>query len=905
VKTRVDIVGGTSQSSPQTSLFASMASQSQNRQSGEPSTYFDTILEKSRKRALGETSDGDFPQLQLGLGDLRQRIKRFAPGTPNKAVDGRAHYLLAASGVDPGTAVRDLNFLSSAAGRVERPQHREASDTDVDGYLANLQTQTTLNMISDGLARSVRDFETFLEDNVTMEWDAQRKRIYEHFGIKQRGITATGGKSGFATSDSQGGFGRSRRSKAAALAGSRASGTLESSTFGNSVLQRSVIGTPAPIGSSFQPLFSDIGKRMEANGIAAPDPNDRFQRERQARLAEKVQKLNGARLRKHCFPILHEFRNVAKEGGEEHSISIVKAYGAMIKIVNEYMEDVPLSHPSAVKERQFAEAYLDETPNSPNNNDIKKRIICGSSSFLENLFFEEVEAYIAKSPREANLGGVPNVISKVKAYVRLRGARKDLAPDNTDLQMLNDDYVWALVFYLIRSGHVQEAVEYVNTNAVAFRAIDRNFASYITDYYNSDDRRLRRELQERINSEYNQRLRIAPENSIDPFRMACYKVIGRCDLRNRALESGVHQSMEDYMWLQFILAREVNKIDELATEVCNLASVQTVIKEIGSRFFTKGENYGAYFYLQILGGFFEEAVEYLYPYSYPDAVHFAIALDYYGLLRVSDPDSIGESSLLSFTTRGLPQIKFGHMVGHYTRDFRAANVTAAVDYLTLICLNRDLPGQLGTKQVALCHDALRELVLESREFALLLGDIQHDGQRIKGVIEDRMKLIALEETDEFMRTITIQAASVADDNGRVTDAVLLYHLAEEYDNVVVIITRAMSEAVSVQIGQDQMRLQTLKPRSVPDSQRAQTNSLSLTSVDDPYILGKNMSDLYRSSSMYVSKIKEANQQACDILLTASMVKIFVEEGNWVGALDVSFLSIKYPPISHANLHFSG
>ena len=34
------------------------------------------------------------------------------------------------------------------------------------------------------------------------------------------------------------------------------------------------------------------------------------------------------------------------------------------------------------------------------------------------------------------------------------------------------------------------------------------------------------------------------------------------------------------------------------------------------------------------------------------------------------------------TTKDLPQLKFGHMIGLYTRDFRAANANAAVDYLT-------------------------------------------------------------------------------------------------------------------------------------------------------------------------------------------------------------------------------
>jgi nuclear pore complex protein Nup93 len=893
-----------SQPLQQSSIIAptNQAQNQQPQQNGASSAYFDTILEKSRKRALGETADEDLPQLQLGLGDLRQRIKRLAAGAPDGTVDGRAHYLLAASGVDPGAAVRDLNAFSAKSGRAERPTTLEGPDTDVEGYLANLQTQTTLSMISDGLARSVRDFDVFLDENVTMGWDDQRRRIYQHFGIKPRENAPDGGRSSFATppKESQGGFGRSRRSKGAGLAGARASGHPGKSSFGRSGLQKSVIGAAGPIGSGYQPLFADVEKRMEADGIIAPNTSDRFFRERQSRLAEKVQNLNAARLRKRCYPILHELSRAASQGGEKHSAGISHAYGVMIQILGESSEVVSPSDPLAVKERQFADEYLDPAPNSSKNMEIRKRIISGSGRFLEKLFFSELETTLAKSPKEANLGGIPNVISKVKAYVRLRAARKDLVPENTPLQMLEEDYVWALVYFLLRTGHVQEAVEYVTAKAVAFRAIDRSFASYIMSYFKSKDRKLNKDLQERIHNEYNQRLRIAPPNSIDPFRMACYKIIGRCDLQSRAFE-GFEHNWYDYLWLQFILAREVNRVDEIASEACNLATVQQVIKDIGSRYFTKTENYGIYFFIQVLGGFFEEAIEYLYPHAYPDAVHFAIALDYYGLLRVSDPESSGES-LLSFTTRGLPQLNFGRMVGLYTRDFRAANVTAAVDYLTLICLNQGLPGELGRKQVALCHDALRELVLESREFALLLGDIRADGQRIKGVIEERMKLIGLEVTDDFMRTITIQAASVADDNGRTTDAVLLYHLAGEYDNVIFIINRALSEAVSVQIGQDPMRLQPSKARTVGDNTADQGDSLSLTSVDDPVVLATNMTRLYSQNRMYMDKIKEVNKETCHALITTSRAKAKVEKGLWSQALDVGCLRPFYVRF-HADMCF--
>ena len=234
------------------------------------------------------------------------------------------------------------------------------------------------------------------------------------------------------------------------------------------------------------------------------------------------------------------------------------------------------------------------------------------------------------------------------------------------------------------------------------------------------------------------------------------------------------------------------------------------------------------------------------------------------------------------------------MLGFYTRDFRTGNPEAAVDYLALLCLNADLPGDIGKGHASLCHEALRELVLETREFALLLGDIRSDGTRIRGAIEQRLRIIRLADQEQFLRTVTLQAASVADDNGRITDAVLLYHLAEDYDNVVTIISRALSDMIAVDIGQEDTasRLQPLKPR-ITDSDKGKaiventdTSSLSLMSCTDPADLARNMISLYNNNALYFAKIQASNRQACGVLLRISEAKQRVLNGEWPEALDI-------------------
>jgi len=848
--------------------------------------YFDALLAMTKKQANGASND--MPNLHLGLGDLRQQLKKLGGSKQEKFGDERAHYVLAASGIDLGAAAKDLGSLSGHAGKSLPPDN--LADVDVETYLSNLQTKTTLGMIQDGLERSARDFDLFLEENMATEWEAQRKRIYDHFGIKQREIpvreTAAPGR------EAQAGFGRSRRGK------SQQPGTpaksVKNSVLGNSNLQRSVIGTPSRIGTH-QPEFSDVERPTEPRqlgGVVSTD--DRALRERQSKLAEKVRSLNTARVFQRPYPILSEFADVAGKSHDPHAPHVSRAYRAVIEIVGEKPDAETTLNNSTAGARQFMAMYMDESKSSASSLDMRKKILAGANKFLEKEFVAEMEALIAKHPHEANLGGRPDIVSKIRAYIRLRSARRDLVPDNTELQVASGEYLWAVVFYLLRSGHVKDAAEYVNLNINAFRGIDRAFSIYLNGYASSPDKRLKGQHQTRCANEYAQRSRNAPDGSIDPFRLACYKILGRCEVNNRSFE-GLNTDINDWIWLQFNLARESDRAVELANELYGLEELQVSVREIGAKHFPKtpggddnNGSFGMFFFLLVLSGMFEEAISYLYPFNYVDSVHFGIALEYYGLLRPSDPLT-SENELRSTSSKGSPQINFGRMVGYYTRDFRAADVESAVDYLTLICLNGDLPGEAGRRHASLCHEALRELILETREFSRLIGDIRPDGHRIRGAIEQRAALIGLVEEDEFIHTVTLQAASFAAETGRTTDAVLLYHLAGEYDTVVHIVSRALSEAIALEIGEDPMVLMPVKPRAADNQQVQPGSSLSLAAIDDPVELARTMMTMYDQDAMFHRKIQEENKVACRVLLELSTIKSLVERKQWAPCLDVSLL----------------
>ena len=869
--------------------------------------YFDALLQRGKKRQTEENVNpfGELPQLQLGLQDISRKVRNLGQGGPSaglaRGADARAHYLLSASGVNTSQALRDLEDLSGP--NATRPQAVQdlpeliyasaVKDTLAQKYQNDFQ-----NMVDTHVQKAKDDFNKMIDERLHgVDWDAQRQRIYEHFGLKKpRNMddSAVNGASGLDV----GSFGRSSRR-------SRHGASAMDKSFGMPGISKSVIGTPGIKGMRMS-AFGDIAEKMPIDGIRSA-PEDRILRIKQEKYADRVKELNVARLQEKIFPVLQRFSEVEAEPSNDDTSMLVHAYNALIRITSEDSGIENASDPRAIKERQYAAAYLDETINSARSVGIRKRVINGSRKFLEHLFYTQVESTVARNPREANIGGVPTAIAKIKGYVRVRASRKELGPDIEMLQEVNGDYCWPVVFYLLRSGLYREALEFVDNNAAAFRQIDRSFMRYLRAFVTSDEHRLPSDLQTAINNEYSQRQRLAPEDSIDPYRMVCYKIIGRCELQKRSLD-GITNDMMDWIWLQFSLAREYDRVQEFQHEAFGLDELRQAIKEIGERYFGPGSDVAnaptTFFFMQTLAGMFEKAVADLYAHNYVSAVHFAIALDFYGLLRVSDISN--SDDLLTYTTRQQPQMAFGSLVGLYTRDFRTADATAAVDYLTLICLNGDLTGELGKAQRELCHQALTEVVLETREFAQLLGDIRSDGQRIKGAIEQRLTLIGLENEQDFLKHITFVAARTAEEQSRTTDTALLFHLAEDYDKVIQVVNEAMSLALTTELGEQPTRLTPLKPRTTePQSNQQQDQpqgSLSLTAVDDPIELAINMKNLYSGNQMYYSKIKQSNRDSCIILLQLADARKALEQSSWPKAIDVSTNTTRLPtPNMAANM----
>ncbi|KAF2280307.1 NIC-domain-containing protein [Westerdykella ornata] len=913
------------QQTGQPSLFSTSTAPQQQQQQQQPSggplsqsqanasrsAHFDHLLERGRKRNAGEdglTNFEELPTLQLGLGDIARKVRNLGTGGPSaeKAQDRTAHFLLSASGVKLGSTLRDLNQFSSQAGLSTAGTAANLLDTDVDSYLSNLHSQSTLALIQEGLEQSKRDFDNFLEENVQIEWDAQRKRIYEHFGLGRHEEMAAS-QSTFART-ARGAFGRSTRKGRSMGPGA----STNQASFGASQAAPVLGSVNSPYGQS----RNGAGQQDKALGGGYGNAPDRFLRERQEKFAGKVRELNVKRQEEQPYPLLQSFYEVERSSEIENQEHFLNAYKALMSITGE--AEFRTSNKRA--ERFFAQDYLDENPNSERSINIRKRILNGSREFLEKKFLQEAMEVIAKQPGEARPGGIPTVINKIKGYIQVKVNFKEFG-ETEHFEKIGggeDEFPWVIMFYLLRAGLVKDAAAYVKEKKNFFHNKDRIFAAAMAHYAEDPDRRLTPDLQQKVAHVHAQRNRIAPTS--DPYRTACYKIVGRCEMTRRNLES-LSQTMDDWVWLQFNLAREGNRAEENAGELFGLDEIRASVDEIGQRHFASSAEasggYGVYFYLATLAGMFEQAINYLYSYNHTTAVHFAIALAYYGLLRVSDWSKAG-SEILTFTQRQQPELNFGRIVGTYTGDFRMARADSATEYLVLICLNADLPGDAGKEQANLCHEALRELVLETREFSTLLGDVKANGHATLGLIQQRLQLIKLEDENQLIKSITQEAARTADDNGRTNDAVLLCHLAGEYDLVVAILNRSLSEALSVDLGQEPLRLEPLKQRlPAPDAQQSQNSDPasaagSMLGTDDPIELARRIIELYDNNSLWWRSVSRGNRETLGTLFRLCEVRACIERGEYMKALDeISTLSLlpltargSLPLIRKSATHFS-
>lgn len=406
--------------------------------------------------------------------------------------------------------------------------------------------------------------------------------------------------------------------------------------------------------------------------------------------------------------------------------------------------------------------------------DFQVGFIKKARNFLEKRYLKFVQDTVYDNLHEAKLGGVPGTFHLVKSYLKIK-----LPPV---IQGLEDGDVdgaplWPLIYYCLRCGDPRAALQAVNHVPQHLG----EFRDLFAEYMNSKEERLSPSSESKLRLQYRRSIR----TSQDPFKRAVYCLIGRCDVLSDSHQE-VANKTEDYLWLklnQVTVDEEDGIHDSLTFQKLQIM----LLEQFGEAHFGAYQKPLLYFQVLFLTGQFEAAIEFLSRVEAfrSHAVHFAIALYKMQLLLL--PESIQAQLLtkaIGFPAPGR-QLNFARLIMSYTRKFEVTDPREALQYFFLL---RGMKGPHGEDLFMSC---ISELVLETREFEMLLGRLEQDGSRKPGCIDKFHK--------DTQRIIEIVAKDSAE-KGLSEEAVKLFDLAKNHDKALEILNKLLSQVISTSSG---------------------------------------------------------------------------------------------------------
>uniref|UniRef100_A0A8C4F4D2 Nuclear pore complex protein Nup93 n=1 Tax=Dicentrarchus labrax TaxID=13489 RepID=A0A8C4F4D2_DICLA len=432
-------------------------------------------------------------------------------------------------------------------------------------------------------------------------------------------------------------------------------------------------------------------------------------------------------------------------------------------------------------------------------------------SFLENSYKNYTMVTVFGNLHQAQLGGVPGTYQLVRSFLNIK--LPGPLPGMQDGE-IEGHPVWAVIYYCLRCGDLNAAMQVVNR--VQHQLGD--FKTWFQEYMNSPDRRLSPTSENKLRLHYRRVLR----NSADPYKRAVYCLIGKCDISDNHGE--VADKTEDYLWLKLNQVCFDDDGSSSPQDRLTLPQLQKqLLEDYGESHFSASQQPFLYFQVLFLTAQFEAAVAFLFRVERlrSHAVHVALVLYELRLLLKSS----GQSAQLLSQEPGDPpmvrRLNFIRLLMLYTRKFESTDPREALQYFYFLRNEKDSQGE------NMFMRCVSELVIESREFDMLLGRLEKDGSRKPGVI------------DKFAgdtRAIINKVAVEAENKGLFEEAVKLYELAKNPDKVLELMNRLLSPVIA-QVSAPQSNKERLKNTAVAIAERYRSQGVAgEKSVDSTFYL---------------------------------------------------------------------
>ncbi|ORX79187.1 NIC-domain-containing protein [Anaeromyces robustus] len=731
---------------------------------------FNILLENSHQLISHILNNGLTP-LKKNLDQIELQTRKLVAkaSKDDSGIDSRAHYLLANKGFDAEHISQVLNNLTL---NYTYEYQQPISDTDIEASLNTELDSIIYHSFEKSKSQTAKDNSDSYENSIYDSWEKTKQRILEElvqYSINVDDVNNT-----------------------------------NNSIHQNTNIDYQIGFNPNHV-FSFENQTSSITKKKK--------------------YAEVIEKFNNARIKDESFSLITNLKKCALEldsstpnnSTNGYKInSIVESWELLSSIINEQeLSKFKKSDKNGLYNYSIIDKERGTPMNAIDSIEIRKMITEGAKKYLENFFWKWIENKIVKNPKEAMLGGKPGVIQKIRAFLNIT-FKKYGEWENPIFELINNVPVWAQIYYLIRSGHYNEALKYVLSieHELRSREEDSNFVDYFKAWLESPERKLSKYLRNRLLTEWNEHIRyiidpVTNEIHGDPFKYALYKIIGRCDMTYKKIPGDiVMPTVEDYLWFHLILVQESHLTDEPNQERYGLREMSQTMQQFGPGFFQKGLQW---FYVLLICGEFEKAVAYLFSIEkyQVEAVHFAIVLAYYSLLKVPlKPNNLETGLLTMDKTSNIVQFNFSRLIHQYCRSLKTFDTSTILNYIYIIALYgidysakrniyySDIFYQSGKYYTDLTYMYLCEVILERNEFIDPKGEANIEGTKVLQDVENHSKLIYIHSPQEFIEKITKVAAQQCNDDGRINDAIVLFNMAKEYNTVISLLNKQLGDAIA-------------------------------------------------------------------------------------------------------------
>ncbi|KAL9540563.1 hypothetical protein MBANPS3_009615 [Mucor bainieri] len=442
-----------------------------------------------------------------------------------------------------------------------------------------------------------------------------------------------------------------------------------------------------------------------------------------------------------------------------------------------------ISHLTGESTDRISGAFLFNNPDQTRIANMKLRLIKSARQYLENQYRSLVKETLRENAAAANVGGSLSEKHRLHAYMKLQYKERGNSW-NSRLEVYDDMPIWLFTYLLVRCGYYNLALEFVEGKTQNFSSAPE-FHKAFKEFCSDPDFNISEESKTQVDHQY-QTMKYS-EKAPDPFKVLLYKIIGRCELQDKS-EDTIHM-LEDALWLQLMLIRETPEGSKPMLTEYRLTEFQEMINQADSSAYDKnGANPWTYFNMLLLSLQFEKAINYLYQFENwrVHAVHIAIALVYYGLVRVTSQP--GNIYAIVSNTNGTPCLNLIGMITQYTH-IAVDDCRDALQYLFLLTL---CPDQAMYSTV---YEMVVEQIVRCPDFKEILGNKVTSRA---GLIDKYKSLLGFHahNMSSYEDCIVTPTAEAFQSRGKYKDAVYVFETLGKYEQVLGVLNQEIYRAVN-------------------------------------------------------------------------------------------------------------